>query len=74
MTQIKNERDQLIKEYQEQKQKFEIQLGELNTNLLQVSESLSDANQTANIQREKFEKQIVKNLRKKNISFDNLFV
>ncbi len=74
MTQIKNERDQLIKEYQEQKQKFEIQLGELNTNLLQVSESLSDANQTANIQREKFEKQIVKNLRKKKISFDNLFV
>jgi hypothetical protein len=74
LTQIKNERDQLIKEYQEQKQKFEIQLGELNTNLLQVSESLSDANQTANIQREKFEKQIVKNLRKKNISFDNLFV
>jgi hypothetical protein len=74
LTQIKNERDQLIKEYQEQKQKFEIQLGELNTNLLQVSESLSDANQTANIQREKFEKQIVKNLRKKKISFDNLFV
>jgi len=74
LTQIKNERDQLIKEYHEQKQKFEIQLGELNTNLLQVSESLSDANQTANIQREKFEKQIVKNLRKKKISFDNLFV
>ena len=62
MNQIKTERDQLSKEYKEEKQKLEIQLGELNNNLLQVSESLSDANQTANIQRDKFEKQIVKNL------------
>ena len=72
--QIKHERDQLSEEYQEHKQKLEIQLGELNTNLLQVrqrsfisflsyylsfqvSESLSDTN----IERERLEKQTVKN-------------
>jgi hypothetical protein len=33
---IKNEHNQLIKEYEEQKEKLEIQLGELNNNLLQV--------------------------------------
>jgi hypothetical protein len=37
LNQIKIERDQLIKEYEEQKQKLENQLGELNTNLLQVT-------------------------------------
>lgn len=36
LTQIKHERDQSIKEHEEQKQKLEIQLGELNHNLLQV--------------------------------------
>ncbi|CAF3953426.1 unnamed protein product, partial [Adineta steineri] len=55
---VSKEHDQLIKEYNEQKQKLEIQLGELNNNLLQVSESLSESTQTANLQREKSEKQI----------------
>ncbi|CAF2406557.1 unnamed protein product [Rotaria sp. Silwood2] len=55
---IKPEYNKLMKEYHEQKQKFEIQLGELNHNLLQVSESLSNATQTIDLQREKYEKQI----------------
>ncbi|CAF0973189.1 unnamed protein product [Rotaria sp. Silwood1] len=55
---IKDEYDKLMKKYHEEKQKFEIQLGELNHNLLQVSESLSNANQTVDIQQEKYEKQI----------------
>lgn len=36
MNKIKHEHDKLIKEHHEQKQKFEIQLGELNKRLLQV--------------------------------------
>jgi len=58
LNKIKNEHNQLTKEYEEKKQKLEIQLGELNNNLLQTSESLSESIQTANLQREKFEKQI----------------
>jgi len=66
LNQIKNEHNQLIKEYEEKKQNLEIQLGEVNNNLLQVSESLSQSNQTANLEREKFEKQIVNKFLKKN--------
>jgi len=62
-----------IKEYEEKKQKLEIQLGEVNNNLLQVSESLSESNRTANLQREKFEKQIVNKLTK-NIIFILIFL
>ena len=36
LNKIKTEYDQLIKEYDEQKQNLEIQLGEVNQNLLQV--------------------------------------
>jgi hypothetical protein len=36
LNKIKHEHDKLIKEHHEQKQKFEIQLDELNQNLLQV--------------------------------------
>jgi hypothetical protein len=36
LNKIKTEYDQLIKEYDEQKQKLEIQLGEVTQNLLQV--------------------------------------
>ncbi|CAF3910058.1 unnamed protein product, partial [Adineta steineri] len=58
LNKIKHAHDKLIDEHHEQKQKFEIQLGELNNNLLQVSESLSDATQSVDTQREKYEKQI----------------
>lgn len=60
LTKIKNEYDQITKENHEQKQKFEIQLGDVNHNLLQVSETLSESTQTATRQREEYEKQIVK--------------
>ncbi|CAF4094455.1 unnamed protein product, partial [Rotaria sordida] len=55
---VKHEYDKLMKEYQEQKQNFEIQSGELNHKLLQVSESSSNATQSLDLQREKYEKQI----------------
>ncbi|CAF4028565.1 unnamed protein product [Adineta steineri] len=58
LNKIKHAHDKLIDEHHEQKQKFEIQLGELNNNLLQVSESLSEATQAVDTQREKYEKQI----------------
>jgi len=74
LNKIKNEYNQLIKEYEEQKQKLEIQLGEVNNNLLQVSESLSESTQTANLQREKFQKQIVNKFEKKNHFHINLFI
>jgi ABC-type transporter Mla subunit MlaD len=67
LNKIKNEYNQLIKEYEEKKEKLEIQLGEVNNNLLQVSESLSESTQTANLQREKFQKQIVNKFEKKII-------
>jgi hypothetical protein len=38
----------------------------MNNNLLQVSETLSQSNQTANVERKKFEKQIVNKFLKKN--------
>jgi len=66
LNKIKNEHNQLIKKYEEEKDKLEIQLGEINNNLLQVSETLSQSNQTANVEREKFEKKIVNKFLKKN--------
>jgi hypothetical protein len=66
LNKMKNEHNQLIKKYEEEKDKLEIQLGEMNNNLLQVSETLSQSNQTANVERKKFEKQIVNKFLKKN--------
>jgi hypothetical protein len=59
LNKIKHDYEKLTKEHHEQKQRFEIQLGDVNHNLLQVSESLSDVTQTAGVQRDKYEKQIV---------------
>ncbi|CAM4970022.1 unnamed protein product [Rotaria socialis] len=58
LNKIKHQYDQLLKEHQDQKQKYEMQLNEVSRNLLQVSESLSAATQTVDLQREKYEKQI----------------
>ena len=55
---IRDDYEKLLAENREQKQKYEIQLGEANKNLLQVSESLSQSTQNIDRQREKYEKQI----------------
>jgi hypothetical protein len=57
---IRDDYEKLLVEYREQKQKFEIQLEDMNKNLLQISKSLSESNQTVDRQREKYEKQIVR--------------
>ena len=82
LNQIETERNQLIKQFEEQKQKFENQLAEITTKfsqvkppshhahhslVSQVSESLSTSIETTNLEREKFEKQIVKTILRKSL-------
>ena len=56
---IKNEHRQLVEEYDEQKRNLETQLSESNQNFVQISESLSETIQSAKLQQEKSEQQIV---------------
>ncbi|CAF4018026.1 unnamed protein product [Rotaria magnacalcarata] len=55
---LQTEHNQLTKEYDEEKQKFETQINELHNSLLKVSESLTEVTQAADRQREKCENQI----------------